>query len=121
YLIAILETLQIEPSFPEATYYIQVPSGYESAHSVALGAIERDLFHTVRYVNPPQPENSLLPAVTVHEALADLPPITAHLQGQMPRGIRKFDMIAPYVQDLEPSAYALQVRGWPGYESQAGV
>src|SRR6266700_2525113 len=61
YLIAILDVLQIEPSFPEATYYIRVPSGYESAHSVALGAIERDLFHTVRYVDPPQPENTLLP------------------------------------------------------------
>src|SRR6266487_1301016 len=72
YFIAILDALQIEPSFPEPTYYIRIPSGYESAHSVALGTIERDLFHTVRYVDPPQPENTLLSAVTVHEALADL-------------------------------------------------
>jgi DNA (cytosine-5)-methyltransferase 1 len=121
YLIAILGTLKMEPSFPEPTYYIQVPSGYESAHSVAMGAIERDLFHTIRYVDPPLPENTLLPAVTVHEALADLPPITAHLQGQMPRGIRKFDTLALYVQDIEPSAFALQMREWPGYESQAGI
>lgn len=121
YLIAILDALQIEPSFPEPTYYIRVPSGYESAHSVALGTIDRDQFHTVRYVAPPQPENTLFTAVTVHEALADLPPITAHLQGQMLRGIRKFDKLAPYVHDVEPSAYAHKMREWPGYESQAGV
>lgn len=121
YLMAILDALRIEPCFPEPTYYIRLPSGYESAHFVALNTIERDLFHTDRYVDPPQPADILPAAVTVREALADLPPITAHLQGQLARGIRKFDTLAPYVQDIEPSAYALQMRGWPGYESQAGV
>jgi len=121
YLIAILDALDLEPCFPEPTDYIRVPSGYESAHFVALSTIERDLFHTVRYTDPPQPENTLPTTVTVREALADLPPITAHLQGQMQRGIRKFDTLASYVQGIELSTYACWMREWPGFESHEGV
>ncbi len=121
YLIAILDALDLEPCFPEPTDYIRVPSGYESAHFVALSTIERDLFHTVRYTDPPQPGNTLPTTVTVREALADLPPITAHLQGQMQRGIRKFDTLASYVQGIELSAYACQMREWPGFESHVGL
>lgn len=121
YLIAILDALRIEPCFPEPTYYIRVPSGYESAHFVALNTIERDLFHTVRYDDPPQPADTLPAAVTVREALADLHPITAHLQGQVARGARKFDTLAHYVQDSELSTYASRMREWPGFESHDGV
>ncbi len=121
YLIAILDALDIEPCFPEPTHYIRVPSGYESAHFVALNTIEQDLFHTVRYIDPLQPANTLPTAVTVREALADLPPITAHLRGQVEQGIRKFDTLARYVQDVEPSAYVRRMREWPGFESHEGV
>lgn len=121
YLVAILDTLHVEPCFPELTHFIRLPSGYDSVHNVALNTVERVPFHTVRYIEPPQAADNLPPAVTVREALADLPTITAHLQGRMPRGIRKFNMLAPYIQDIEPSAYALNMREWPGYESYAGV
>jgi DNA (cytosine-5)-methyltransferase 1 len=121
YLIAILNELHIEPCFPKPTHDIQIPSGYESARNVALNAIEQDLFHTVRYIDPPHIVDTLPPSISTHEALADLPPITEHLEGRMPRGIRKFNTLALYAYDIEPSAYALRMREWPGYKSHEGV
>lgn len=121
YLIAILADLHVEPCFPEPTYYIKVPSGYGSARNVALNAIKRDLFHTVRYIDPPQAEDTLPAAISTRKALADLPPITSHINGRMSRGIRKFNTLAPYAQNVEPSSYAQQMREWPGYESREGV
>src|SRR5205085_44672 len=122
YLIAILDDLHIEPCFPEPTYDIRIPSGYESARNVALNTIEHGLFHTVRYIEPPHAESTPpYAAVSTRDALADLPPITAHLEGQMPRGIRKFNTLASYARDIEPSDYALRMREWPGYKSHEGV
>src|SRR6266496_1082491 len=123
YLIAILDILAIEPCFPEPTHYIRMPSGYESAHSVALNTIERGLFHTFRYIDPPLPEDTLPTAFTVRDALADLPPITAHLDGKMSTGVRKFDALARYLQGKsgDLSQYARDMREWPGFESQEGV
>jgi DNA (cytosine-5)-methyltransferase 1 len=121
YLLAILDVLDVKLCFPEPTHDIQVPSGYESAHFVALSTIERNLFNTVRYIDPPLPVNAQFSAVTVRDALADLPPITAHLEGNMPRGVRKFDTLARYVQGIQLSVYARDMREWPGFESYEGV
>jgi len=121
YLIAVLDVLAIEPCFPEPTHFIRVPSGYVSANSVAMNTIEQGLFHTFRYIDPPQIKNSLPTAYTVRDALADLPPITAHLDGKMPRGLRNFNILTRYVQGKEPSTYARDMREWPRFESKEGV
>lgn len=121
YLIAVLDALQVEPFFPEPTHFIRVPSGYESAHFFALTTIGGNLFNTVRYVEPPLPRDTMPAAVTVHAALADLPPIRSHLEGKMPGGARKFDTLAHYIQDVELSPYAHEMREWPGLESHEGV
>jgi len=121
YLVAILDALRIDPSFPEPTHFIQMPTGYDSAHQVALNTVEPTLFNIFRYIAPPQAIDTLPSAVSVREALADLPPITAHLSSQIPRGVRKFDTLAPYVQNIQLSAYARDMREWPGYESHQGV
>lgn len=120
YLIAILEALQIEPDFPAPTHFLErMPSGYESAHSVAMSTFQPDLFIS-RYVDPPQPSGVLKRSVTVREALADLPPLRSHFKSQMRGGVRKFDTLVRYI-DSEPSAYAREMREWPGYESSDGV
>ena len=121
YLMAILADLHVEPCFPQPTHNIRIPSGYESARNVALNALGQDLFHTARYIDPPRIVGSLPTAISTREALADLPPITAHLEGHMPRGIRKFNTLASYAQDIEPSRFALRMREWPEYESHEGV
>ncbi len=121
YLFAILDALDINPYFPEPTHYIQVPSGYASAHSVAMSAIEQDLFNTARYIEPPSSVDARYKAVTVRDALADLPPIMAHLEGNMLRGVRKFNTLAHYIPNIKPSKYAHDMRRWPEFESYEGV
>ena len=70
YLIAFLDGLQVEPSFPSPTHVLEkMPSGYESARYVALNTIQPSLFTTVRYVAPPQASSSLAQAVVVSDAL----------------------------------------------------
>jgi DNA (cytosine-5)-methyltransferase 1 len=120
YLVAFLEALQIEPGFPAPTHFLErMPSGYESAHSVATSTLQPDLF-IERYIEPPQPSDTLTRAVVTRDALGDLPPLRDHLRMQMRRGARKFDTLARYITD-EPSDYAREMREWPGFESPEGV
>lgn len=124
YLIAILDALQIEPCFPASTHFIHnMPPGYELAHTVALSTIQFELATSVHYVQPPQAVDEPVPAITVYDALADLPPIRSHLRGQMPRGARKFDTLARYVQGIDDtlSKYAREMRMWSGFASGEGI
>jgi DNA (cytosine-5)-methyltransferase 1 len=73
------------------------------------------------YVPPPRPTPGLLPAVTASEALEDLPRITAHLEGLMKRGARRFDMVQPYRLDKGISSYARLMRTWPEFRAAQGV
>jgi DNA (cytosine-5)-methyltransferase 1 len=122
YLIALLDGLQIEPCFPVPTHVLEnMPPGYESARHVALSTIQPDLFTKTRYVAPLQPSSdSLAKAVVVSDALTDLPPLRAHLRGQVRGGVRKFNKLARYI-DGEPSVYAREMREWPDYASNEGV
>lgn len=123
YLIALLDELQIEPSFPTPTHFLtHMPSGYESARSVALSTIQPDLFTPVRYIDPPSPTQPerLAQAVIVRDALADLPPLRSHLRGKVHGGMRTFNKLVRYI-DIEPSSYAREMREWPGFESPHGV
>lgn len=72
------------------------------------------------YVDPPVPSRAAPPAVTAREALSDLPPITAHLTGELRRGARHLDEYTPY-RNVDPSRYANELRNWKGFESNGGV
>lgn len=121
FLLAILETLETVPSFPEPTHYMKLPPGYEGARQVALKSINLFNLHQVRYVEPVEPSESLPNAVTAEEAIHDLPPITSHLDGTMKRGAKNFDQAVGYRSDTTPSQYALQMRQWPGFESTGTI
>lgn len=146
YLIAILDALGIEPSFPEPTHYIQLPPGYDNVRTVALGATRPPARgrrraspdgngpaaapetaqmpvlnqRPPRYVAPPDPSRDRPPAVTAWNAIGDLPVIKAHLRGPMPGGRRKFDTLLRY-RPGRPSAYSLLMRHWPGLVPPGGV
>lgn len=123
YLIGLLEHLGVAPVFPKPTHHIELPKGYGNAQQVALSATSITLFNLseVMYVPPPQATPDLPPAITAREALEDLPPITSHLRGEMKKGVRRFDTLARYRDDVEPSDYARMMRDWPGFESREGV
>jgi DNA (cytosine-5)-methyltransferase 1 len=73
-----------------------------------------------RYVQPPAPRGKLKPAVTVEEAIGDLPPITLHLEGRLRRGARRFDERVSYGSKA-PSAFARLMKSWPGHQGSGGI
>lgn len=117
FLMAILEELDVMPTFPEPTHNMELPVGYEGSRQVALKSIDLFNMDGVRYVDPSFPDSGQPPAVTAEEALHDLPPITDHLEGKAKRGARNFNKPVDYRKDIAPSAYASLMRKWHGFET----
>lgn len=138
YLIALLDELHINPNFPEFTHFIEIPMGYKQAQSTALNGLPRrvsrqiDLFNdneqileetpSARYIHLSKPSENLPPAVTSREAIADLPEILFHRNTRTGRGgARRFDNVVCYRNEVQLSAYARDMRTWPGFSSKGGV
>ncbi len=122
FLLAYRNELDAAVQFPEPTRYIELPRGYESSRQVALKNVEGDLFKPGTYYTAPPPTKSSLPkAFTAKDALDDLPPISAHLEGLMKRGARRFDQVVKYQKVARLGSYAQLMRSWPGFESDIGV
>lgn len=120
FLLAYHRDLGASVSFPRPTHWTTLPAGYTGTRQVALQLMKHDLFAgDWRYVAPPTVDRSLPPAVTASQALADLPPITTHLEGKLRRGARRFDEHVPYGR-VRPSAYGKLMRKWPGFEAAEG-
>ena len=108
--------------FPEPTHKADLPPGYEGSRAVALKLLRRNYWFGERhaYFDPPQPRAGLPPAVTVKEAIGDLPVIDALAQfksGRLRRGARRFDVPLPHIPPDTLSDYAKLMRTWPGFEA----
>jgi DNA (cytosine-5)-methyltransferase 1 len=89
---------------------------------VALKYIKDDLFEGPSYyVEPPESTAKLPKAITAQDAISDLPPIRAHLDGMMPKGARRFDELTEYRSTKKLHPYVKLMRSWPGHESKGGV
>jgi DNA (cytosine-5)-methyltransferase 1 len=122
FLLAYSHRVSTEVSFPSPSHWVDFPRGYEGTRRVALRHVGLSLFGSQsRYVPAPAASSALPHAVTAREAIEDLPPITAHLTGELRRGARRFTSLVPYRDDVRPSRYALMMRRWPGFESSQGV
>ena len=121
-LLAYREELGASVTLPDPTHFMQLPPGYAGSRQVALKLLNRsklaDEAHS--YIEPPEADRSLPPAVTAAQALADLPAITGHLEGRHSKGARRFDTLVPYRSE-EPGAYGQLMRSWPGFASEEGV
>ncbi|PTL77018.1 DNA cytosine methyltransferase [Vitiosangium sp. GDMCC 1.1324] len=122
-LVGIHEAAGAYFSFPAPTRKVDFPPGYQGSRDVALKHIVvGDLFAPrTRYVPTPEARRTRRPPVTVREALADLPPITGHLEGTIRRGARRFDNAVTYRPDVVPSDYARLMRTWPGFEGDGQI
>lgn len=122
FLVAVASQITSKISFPSPTHWMDMPKGYEGTRQVALQTIKHDVCDDKRFfVSLPIPDKKFcLPAVTAQEALNDLPVITAHLEGKMKKGARRFDTIQPYPCRAD-SPYSTLMRSWPGFENNAGV
>jgi DNA (cytosine-5)-methyltransferase 1 len=123
FLMAIAKEVGTSISFPLPTHWIDLPRGYHGSRQVALQTVRADLFEqNYFYTDPPVGNRARLrPAVSAEEALADLSPITIHLEGKLKRGARRFDELTRYVEGSARGSYAKQMREWPAFEGREGV
>lgn len=120
FLIAFHERLGIVPSFPAPTHHWELTQGYHGSRNVALKHIAADaqlsLVGTHDFVTPPAPRRPTTPAVTVAEALDDLPDLSPGARGR-----RDMTTSVGYRPRFSPSDYALAMRTFEGYSSAADV
>jgi DNA (cytosine-5)-methyltransferase 1 len=123
FLMAIHKSLAAKIAFPPPTHHAELPVGYEGARRVALKALRAGSLFEVSdyYVDTPGPSGRTTRAVTVGEAIADLPAITAHLRGEDKRGARRFDKTVAYRRRIKPSRFASMMRTWPGFACREGI
>lgn len=120
-LIAIRHEIADRIEFPQPTHWVSLPAGYESSRNVALKLLNRsDTRGADRFYVPAPEGTALLPkAVTVQEAIGDLPSIDARrlmATGQLKRGARRFEAGCRYVVGSRPNEFVHRMRSWPGFE-----
>jgi DNA (cytosine-5)-methyltransferase 1 len=122
FLIAYRRELTDQVIFPSPTHWVDVPTGYDGSRAVALKLLKKGEFfgNTHNYVEPPEAAAGLIPAITVEQAISDLPPVYARellKSGELRRGARRFDKPIPYGRRSNYSTYAQLMRTWPGFEA----
>lgn len=116
YIIALHETLGREPSLPAPTHRIRnLPSGYREFAALAASLRKGETPFSGPAPASCDPEKMILPwAVTVRQALADLPRLTDCLKGTL-RGRNRFDEKLRY-SGPPLSGFAREMRfDWPGF------
>ena len=113
FLVAIDNSLGFAPGFPEPSHAAKLPSGYESARSVALKHVPEK---GSRFAEIPRARDGLPSAVSVKAALGDLPRITEHFTSPADMRRRKLTDRLPYASFSGLNAYARRMRAWPGHQ-----
>lgn len=112
-LIGIDASLATQPAFPIPSHRIKLPSGYEGSRTVALKHVPKG----GHFFDIPAPNRDLPRAVTVRQALADLPFISEHFRDPGIVRRRKVTDSLEYRTVSRLSAYAGRMRNWPGFET----
>ena len=117
FFIGIREDLGLVPSMPAATHHVELPTGYLRP----MQAITLSFGFVPHFELEVRTAGAKLPATSVGDALADLPPLTDHLVAATPEQ-RRGDVrpILPYRAGAVP-AFARLMRAWPGLPEPDGV
>jgi len=126
FLIAYHQSVADAVTFPAPTHWIELPPGYESSRQVALKLLSAGggSGEARGYVEPPEATDVLEPAVTVKEAIDDLPRILSRKllrTGELKRGARRFDVSTPYDSSRPISDFARSMKTWPGFEGRGSI
>jgi DNA (cytosine-5)-methyltransferase 1 len=113
FLVAIDKSLGFFPSFPQPTRAAKLPPGYASARATALKHVPKQ---GGRFVQPPVAKTGLGGAISVREALSDLPQIVEHFKEPKTMKRRKTAEVLAYQTGTSLSDYATLMRNWPGHE-----
>jgi len=122
FLIGYRQELNRDVAFPEPTHWVDLPPGYEGSRAVALKLLNDAGLKAAAfdYVEPPEPQRGLPPAVTAEQAIGDLPRIDARKElssGALRRGARRFDQPTRYEPTWKLSEFVRMMRTWPGFEA----
>jgi DNA (cytosine-5)-methyltransferase 1 len=108
FLIGIRTDFGIRPIAPPGTHYAELPTGYplpSRSVQLPLGFVHHSELHVDLL-------RAAEPAITVGEALGDLPVLRDHLESNYrPRSDFRREMAYP---DKPPCDYARLMRSWPG-------
>lgn len=132
FLVAIHRVCKGAFAFPKPTHSCKLPVGYEGTRSVALKTL-RSLLDAEGgqeviplgegaqhfFVRPPKPPSIARPAITVKDALSDLPFLNAQRlinSGELRRGAKRFDQAKLYRSEAQ-TGYQRLMRSWPGFEA----
>jgi DNA (cytosine-5)-methyltransferase 1 len=119
-LIALHEEVGVDPVFPEPSHHVDFPDGYAGSRNVAFKTL---VDGRSRHFRPSPSTQHLDPvkdrAVTISEALKDLPSITSHLEGTLKRGRRSLQNALPDGLDATPWV-SEHMRAWPGHLAAKG-
>lgn len=109
-----------EPISPAITHDVPLPEGYRSPMRSSAPMLPfGGSWNLIRGELPVPREPSLMPAVTVRQALDDLMPLRHHLNGEsLPRG--EFRKHVRYRREATCNFSAL-MRNWPGLPVPSGV
>ncbi len=121
-IMALRKDLGHEPQFPQITHDAPVNRGHLTSRNSLVGKWKNPEYFVPREAL--LPDSPLLPAVTVGEALEDLPPFTEHLvsleNGNRYRALRSRFATIPYPHEPR-NAYTHLMRFWPGLPPSTGV
>lgn len=115
FLVAYQLDLGIVPVFPRPTRHLDLPRGYKDLRT----GLRRPSFDRVA-VQSPNTDSDLPPAVSVGQAIRDLPAVFAHLKSELPVGMRAQDRALAYAVD-DVDGYPSLMRAWPGQPASQEV
>jgi DNA (cytosine-5)-methyltransferase 1 len=96
YLIGIHKSLEVKPSFPEPTHWVDLPPGYRGTRSKAASLSLFGEENGSRFFTVPPASPSLPHAIGCEDALSDLPVISREEKLSLGRGARDLTARRPY-------------------------
>lgn len=121
FLLAYRKELQVPITFPAPSHFINLPAGYDGSRMVALKSLTGPV-HS--YVSPLAASPDLPPAVTVADAIGDLPQLKAKeliRSNKLRKGARRFTELMSYDSSRSVSPYGRLMKDWPGFEAGEGI
>lgn len=118
-LVGFHKSLGVSPSLPDPTHVTDIPRGYDSSRRVALRLVEE--MHASHWSPVGLSGDGALPAVTVRDAIGDLPAIVDHLTREQRRGAKRLQTPVNLKTQVSSDSYAALMRAWPGFETAAPV
>lgn len=112
FILGVQDRFGIDPSFPSGDRQVLLGRSHFGFHPTAETLFDDPSFFQGALV----PHRSALKAVTVREALGDLPPFLEHMDSSYRASLPCPPV--PY-RKCRPSNYAKQMREWPGLEAVA--